>query len=122
MPAADQPVRDIRGQHPLVQAISGTFAIGHWTWKVSGLADFHCFYGTYLSHTSKGQVDDIEIPFYSVLGPDRILIHWCCSISDATYQVSIEGDQLRLRLIGGATDFAEIMSTESWTREPAAGS
>src|SRR6266487_2704687 len=48
------------------------FSSGRWTWTVGGMADFHCFFRTSLSHTAEGQVDDIEIPAYTVAAPNRV--------------------------------------------------
>jgi hypothetical protein len=99
------------------EQLAVTFAAGHWTWTVGGVPDFHCFFSTYLSHIENGQVTDIEIPFYTVVGPHRIDIHWCCSIPDGTYDVFLPANGVRLRAIhDDEHEFAAILSTEIWSK------
>jgi hypothetical protein len=101
------------------EQLAATFAAGHWTWTVGGVPNYHCFFSTYLSHIENGQVTDIEVPFYTVAGPHRIVIHWCCSIPDGTYEVSLPENGVRLDTIhDDEHEFAAILSTEVWTKAP----
>jgi hypothetical protein len=96
------------------------FVSGSWTWTIS-VPDFHCYFSMTLTRRVNGNVLDVEVPFYTVAAPNRVVIHWCCSIPDGTYEVSVQGDHVRLTKIHDAeTEFAAILVTEPWTREPGA--